>query len=135
MSSIFETLADVQRVAERMTARTATATATTIQIVPFGSRSISTTATANPAAMRILAAKIVAVRDRRALMPWPYPSTLVIAAMTRVMSALSAVASETTSGSTWWAHGRQMRRSTPKRTTDRVPTAAARWLMPESFPT
>src|SRR5690349_19811124 len=50
-----------------MTARAATATATTIQIVPFWSRSISTTATANPAAMRTLAARTVPVRDRRAL--------------------------------------------------------------------
>src|SRR2546428_51298 len=39
-----------------------------------------------------------------------------------------------TSGAAWLAHGRQTIRSAPKSTTDRAPTAAARWLTPESFP-
>src|SRR5207244_12802221 len=47
-----------------MTASATTAPATTIQIVPFGRRSISTTATVNPAAMSTAAARIVPVRDR-----------------------------------------------------------------------
>jgi hypothetical protein len=50
-----------------MIASSATAIATTTQIVPFGSRSISTTATANPAAMSTLAARIVPVWDRSTL--------------------------------------------------------------------
>ena len=47
-----------------MTARIATAAATTSQIVPFGMRSISTTATANPAAITTQAASTVPVCDR-----------------------------------------------------------------------
>ncbi len=47
-----------------MTARIATAAPTMTQIVPFGRRSISTPAIANPAAMSTLAARIELVRDR-----------------------------------------------------------------------
>jgi hypothetical protein len=50
-----------------MIASAPTATATTIQIVPFGRCSISTTATVNPAAMSTTAARIVPVRDRFAV--------------------------------------------------------------------
>lgn len=50
-----------------MSASAPTATATTIQIVPFGRCSISTTATVNPAAMSTTAARIVPVRDRFAV--------------------------------------------------------------------
>jgi hypothetical protein len=50
-----------------MTANAPTATATTIQIVPFGRCSISTTATVKPAAMSTTAARIVPVRERFAV--------------------------------------------------------------------
>ena len=50
-----------------MIASAPTATATTIQIVPFGRCSISTTATVNPAAMSTTAERIVPVRERLAV--------------------------------------------------------------------
>ena len=50
-----------------MIASAPAAIATTIQIVPFGRCSISTTATVNPAAMSTTAARIVPVRDRFAV--------------------------------------------------------------------
>src|SRR6266850_2252927 len=56
------------------------------------------------------------------------------AAVTRAASDPSAVAGETTNGSTCFAHGRQINRSAPKSTIDGAPTAAARWLIPESLP-
>ena len=117
-----------------MTARTATAAATTTQIVPFGSRSISTTAIANPAAMTDTR------REDRLRIAAAHRHGLIGARLVRCASLVrrrspSAAVGETTQRlDVLRPTGARLSRSAPKSTIDGAPTVAARWLIPESLP-